>query len=233
MEKVARQEQKDLTKVFDRLRSQGFRDLAEAVKDGGPINRDEIRRNFLCMMVASFWRLSKLWCAALQSVKNLISPPLEGLETLMFDRMYLPQDYLAGLPAYLLWPREDIIIPLTLRFLTSSPEESGRLYMIPHCLKSFTEMDDFIKDRDRRRHGLGGKLMSQENAPEQGIEDVPREVDVEVLNELLSRLADLKCPQCGKTGKGEALRDPPRTGKAILKLSCGCVIQISDYLDPF
>jgi hypothetical protein len=158
------------------------------------------------------------------------------MEAAMYDRLYLPQDYLAGLPPYVLWPRRDIVMPLSLQLLATPPNESWRLNAISHCLMTYGEMDDFTRHHDRERKAReklnkqGGVVVGNSKGsppreePTATVPDTP--LDLGKLKDLLDReLASgaIPCSKCGEYIKGYEVVEAGGAAQATVRLQpCGC-----------
>lgn len=232
IDKVAGKEDDVMDKVFRGYQKRGFADLARSL--GLP--RKQVRRDVLCIMVDSFWDLPAPWNVVMASIRALIRPTLDTMEATMYDRLYLPQDYLAGLPPCVLWARCDIVMSISLQLLATPPNESWRLNAIPHCLEVYREMDNFTRSHDRNRkareklYKQGGvevgnsKGNSPREEPTATVPDTP--LDMEEVKSLLDReitSGAVPCSKCGEYIKGYEIVEAGGAAQATVRLQpCGC-----------
>lgn len=231
--RVSSDDNRELQRVFTRIQRQGFREIWASKAARKRIKRREFERDMLCLMADSFWTVSRCWCRVMGAVRQAIRPALSPMEGQMFDRLYLPQDYLAELAPLVLWPRMAIVWPLTAKFLEICEEESWRFNAIPFCLKVYAEMDDETRLHDRRRKRHKGREVQFEK-PEDLIQPssaAATEADLERLRELFHRQKEsgpLSCPKCDRNVENIDFTNDPESGEQRVKLTpCGCVFPVS------
>ena len=231
---VGMNDSKNMLKVFTRLHRQGFRDLWTKSTVRGKVSKEQFGRDVLNLMAGSFWTVSRCWCRVMKSIRRSIRPRLNAEEEIMFDRLYLPQRYFAGLAPLVLWPRRAIVWSLAAKFLEMSKEESWRLFSIPYCLQTYAEMDDYTRRYDRKRKRPTGREVQREKPEE--IVKPSRSVATEVDPVWLKRLFDKEkgrgrrpCPDCGQHVKDIEVIEDSNTFEQLVKLlPCGCTLPIQN-----
>ena len=240
--KIAGREKDELLSTLLKLKGRGFNDIAKSLK----IPREEVRRGILSLTAGTFWDLAVPWTVVMVSIRGLVQPLLSAEETTVFDRLYLPQAHLAGLPPYLLWPRYDLVIPVSQMLLDTPEDESWRFNAIPWSLEAFAETDDITRRSDRARKGKGGRERlaplakgGSKKAQADWLEiqatcsgdSTP--IDRAVLKRDFAQLVksgSVPCPSCG-----EQVRDLNVCGGdshrtvALELFPCGCIVSASDF----
>jgi hypothetical protein len=237
--KIAGQENKDMPDALIGLQRRGYRDIALSLN----IPIEKVRRDILSLMASTFWDIVDFWNVVMSSIRSLVRPRLSAAELTVFDRLYLPQAHVADLPPYLLWPRYDLVMPVSLMLLDTPADEAWRLNAIPGNLEALAEMDDTTRRSDLERKG--GRQRQARRVGNDGNGEFPGDwfemqppptddfapIDEDVLKRLFAKSGGLPCPKCAKPVQDLAISSGTALQTVVLKLSpCGCTIPASDWM---
>jgi hypothetical protein len=238
--RIAGRENNELLDRLKQLQRRGYNDIVRSLK----IPKEEVRRDILSLMASTFWDIAAPWTIVMGSIRSLVRPRLSTAELTVFDRLYLPQGHVADLPPCLLWPRGDIVMPVSLMLLDTPADEAWRLGAIPWNLEAFADMDDATRRYDLERRGgrqrqaptVGNDESGRSSGDWLEMQPAPADdcahIDVIALKQGFAKLAragSVPCPKCG-----EQVQDVDSPGDdllqaAVLRLSpCGCSISASD-----
>ena len=161
----------------------------------------------------------------------------------MFDRYYMPQEYLAGLAPLTLCPLREIVINITLKFHNVPREDSWKLYTIPYCLELYRQMDDATRKEDRKRKsGAGASLKNKCPDRRQGQKSPPSrhgtdksalsiiDLDPDILGGTLQKDPQY-CPDCHKRVSDIEFDNGPDDVLIIRMLPCGHIRRYGELED--
>jgi len=238
--RIAGRENNELSDRLKQLQRRGYNDIVRSLS----IPKEEVRRDILSLMASTFWDIADPWTIVMGSIRSLVRPCLSTAELTVFDRLYLPQAHMADLPPYLLWPRRDIVMPVSLMLLDTPADDAWRLNAIPWNLKAFAEMDDVTRQADLERKGKrqrqaptagndkNGEILDDWLANQLAPAGDSAHVDQDVLKRVFAKLlksGSVPCPKCDKRVQSVDVASGISLQTIALKLSpCGCIVSASD-----
>lgn len=156
-----------------------------------PLPREQVKAALLRIGRSSYEYVTQCFSRFVRSIERTLEEPLSPLERHRFEAMYMPQDYLGGLPLVLLLERRDFIQGIITR-MWEEPEERRHVGTLHRLLATYAALAPARRAVDRRFKQLKRLVRrAEEQRSAENADATTSEETVEDLNRLNEIVAEL------------------------------------------